>query len=154
MAGLLLIALIALVSALGPFIRPDATPDANDQSLVLSRLKPGSSVTEIRIKNNTPEVGIWREWLDGGKAKNHLAIPVDSISCNTDSITYWMKEQANNKGVTIAASELQKHSEGDFLFHRTFYLGTDKYVPVASFYSMRENGGSPNCCGNRVDPIM
>jgi peptide/nickel transport system permease protein len=94
---------------------------------VLSRLKPGSSATEIRIQNNTPEVSIWREWLDGGKAKNHLAIPVDSISCSTDSITYWMKEQANSSGVVIASSELQKHSEGDYLFHRTFYLGTDKY---------------------------
>jgi peptide/nickel transport system permease protein len=127
MAGLLFIVLIALISALGPFIRPDSTPNANDQSLVLSRLKPGSSATEIRIQNNTPEVSIWREWLDGGKAKNHLAIPVDSISCSTDSITYWMKEQANSSGVVIASSELQKHSEGDYLFHRTFYLGTDKY---------------------------
>jgi peptide/nickel transport system permease protein len=127
MAGLLFIVLIALVSALGPFIRPDATPDANDQSLVLSRLKPGSSVTEIRIHTNTPEVSFWREWLDGGKAKNHLAIPVDSISCSTDSITYWMKEQANSSGAVIASSELQKHSKGDYLFHKTFYLGTDKY---------------------------
>ena len=72
MAGLLFIVLIALISALGPFIRPDSTPNANDQSLVLSRLKPGSSATEIRIQNNTPEVSIWRVWLDGGKAKNHL----------------------------------------------------------------------------------
>jgi peptide/nickel transport system permease protein len=38
-----------------------------------------------------------------------------------------MKEQANSSGVVIASSELQKHSEGDYLFHRTFYLGTDKY---------------------------
>jgi peptide/nickel transport system permease protein len=38
-----------------------------------------------------------------------------------------MKEQANKRGVAIAASDLQKHSEGDYLFHRTFYLGTDKY---------------------------
>ena len=126
-AGLLFIALVALVSALGPFIRPDSTPDANDQSLALSRLKPGSGVTEIRIKNNTPEVGIWSEWLEGGKAKNHVAIAVDSISCSADSITYWMKEQLQTNGTTLANTELFKQPDGSYLFSRTFYLGTDKY---------------------------
>jgi peptide/nickel transport system permease protein len=38
-----------------------------------------------------------------------------------------MKEQANANGATIANGDLMKHSDGGYLFRRTFYLGTDKY---------------------------
>jgi peptide/nickel transport system permease protein len=60
-------------------------------------------------------------------AKNHAAIAVDSISCSADSITYWMKEQLQTNGTTLANSELFKQPDGSYLFSRTFYLGTDKY---------------------------
>jgi len=127
MAGLLFIILVALVSLLGPFIRPDSTVDANDQSLVLSRLKPGSSIQEIRISNNTPEVSLWTEWKNGGKPKNFRSIAVDSIAESGDSLMYWMKGNINSKCVRISKNELMTHESGGYSFTRTFQLGTDKY---------------------------
>jgi peptide/nickel transport system permease protein len=127
MAGLLFIILVALVSLLGPFIRPDSTVDANDQSLALSRLKPGSSIQEIRISNNTPEVSLWTEWKNGGKPKNFTSIAVDSIAESGDSLMYWMKGNMYSKGVRISKNELMTHESGGYSFNRTFQLGTDKY---------------------------
>jgi peptide/nickel transport system permease protein len=127
MAGLLFIVLVALVSLLGPFIRPDSTVDANDQSLVLSRLKPGTSVQEIRIKNNTPEISFWKEWKNGGKAKSYTSIPIDRIAESGDSLSYWMKGALNPDGIGISKQELLANESGSYSFTRTFHLGTDKY---------------------------
>ncbi len=127
MAGLLFIVLVALVSLLGPFIRPDSTVDANDQSLVLSRFKPGTSVQEIRIKNDNPEISFWKEWMHGGKAKSYTSIPIDSIAESSDSLSYWMTGALNRDGTRISKQELLVDESGAYLFTRTFYLGTDKY---------------------------
>jgi peptide/nickel transport system permease protein len=127
MAGLLFIALVALVSLLGPFIRPDSTVDANDQSLVLSRLKPGTSVREIRIKNDNPEISFWKEWMNGGKAKSYTSIPINGIAESSDSISYWMTGALNPDGTRISKQELLANESGAYFFTRTFYLGTDKY---------------------------
>ena len=102
MAGLLFIVLVALVSLLGPFIRPDSTVDANDQSLVLSRMKPGTAIQEIRIKNNTPEVSFWEEWKNGGKPKNYTSIAIDSLSESSDSLSYWMTGNTSYEGIRIS----------------------------------------------------
>ncbi len=127
MVGLLFIALVALVSLLGPFIRPDSTVDANDQSLVLSRIKPGTSVQEIRIKNDNPEISFWKEWMKGGKSKSYTSIPIDSIAESSYSISYWMTGALNPDGTRISKQELLANESGAYFFTRTFYLGTDKY---------------------------
>jgi peptide/nickel transport system permease protein len=127
MAGLLFIALVALVSLLGPFIRPDSTVDANDQSLALSRLKPGTSIREIRISNDIPAVNYWEEWIHGGKPKNHTSIAIDSIAESTDSLTYWMRGDAGSKGIHISKHVLVANERGGYSFDRSFFLGTDKY---------------------------
>jgi peptide/nickel transport system permease protein len=127
MAGLFFIALVALVSLLGPFIRPDSTVNANDQSLVLSRLKPGTCVQEIRIKNDNPEINFWKEWMNGGKAKSYTSIPIDSIAESGDSLFYWMKGAQNPDGIGISKQELLANESGSYCFTRTFHLGTDKY---------------------------
>ena len=127
MAGLLFIALVALVSLLGPFIRPDSTVDANDQSLVLSRLKPGTTIQEIRINNKTPDVSFWKEWKNGGKANNFSSIPIESITDTGDSLHYRTRGTENLQDISISKQELITNETGGYSFTRTFHLGTDKY---------------------------
>ncbi|MFM7725118.1 MAG: ABC transporter permease, partial [Flavobacteriales bacterium] len=127
MTGLLFIVLLVFVSALGPFIRPDSTIDANDQMLSISRLKPGSTVREIHIKRDTQETSLWQMWIDGGKPNNYSAIPIDSVAVSLETITYWSVGDVNPEGKFISKNELLLNAAGGVEFTRTFLLGTDKY---------------------------
>ncbi len=127
MAGLLFIALVALVSLLGPFIRPDSTVDTNDQSLALSRLKPGTTIQEIRINNRTPEQSFWTEWKNGGRTNNYSSIPVESLTDAGDSLHYRMIGNEHLADISISKQELLTNEIGAYSFTRTFHLGTDKY---------------------------
>ncbi len=127
MGGLIFIALLVLISALGPFIRPDSTLDANDQMLSISRLKPGSSIREIRVKRDMPEISLWQEWMAGGKPKNYSSVPIDSISATKEGITIWPMGEKNTEGKKIPQEQLLQNDEGGFEFSRNFLLGTDKY---------------------------
>ncbi len=46
--GLIVIFTISIISALGPIIRPDKSPNANEQVLEISRMKPGFSALLVR----------------------------------------------------------------------------------------------------------
>jgi peptide/nickel transport system permease protein len=127
MAGLLFIVLVGLVSLLGPFIRPDSSVDANDQSLVLSRLKPRTSIQEIRVNSTTPSISFWEEWKNGGKPKSFTSIPVDRVTETQDSLFYWLKGSSSAEGLAISKQELIRNEEVGYTFTRTFHLGTDKY---------------------------
>jgi peptide/nickel transport system permease protein len=127
MAGLLCIALIALISLAGHFIRPDATINANDQQLSISRLKPGSTIHEIRITAAAPETSFLQAWMDGGRANNFTSVAIDSIHNDAGTLTYWPIGEQHSKGFAIAENTLLKNSDGGYVFTRTFYLGTDKY---------------------------
>jgi ABC-type dipeptide/oligopeptide/nickel transport system permease subunit len=127
LTGLLFIGLIALISLLGPFIRPDSTVNANDQSLVLSRLKPGTTIQEIRLKLPSQKTDFVQEWLDGGKAKDFNAIPIHYLEIVGDTVVYTMKGREQAGAQRIATSALLQQSNGNYSFQRTFYLGTDKY---------------------------
>jgi peptide/nickel transport system permease protein len=127
MIGLGFIAILVLISALGPFIRPDSTIDANDQMLAISRLKPGSSIREIRIKRDVPETSLWQMWLDGGKLKEYTSIPIDSTIADEQSILYWPVGDIHSEGKTVNKDAILLNSDGGITFTRTFLLGTDKY---------------------------
>ena len=127
MAGLLCIALIAMISLAGHFIRPDATINANDQQLSISRLKPGSTIREIRIAAATPETSLLQAWMEGGRANSFTSVAIDSIDNESGILTYWPEGEQNTKGFAIAENTLLKNPDGGYVFTRTFYLGTDKY---------------------------
>jgi len=127
MAGLLCIALIAMISLAGHFIRPDATINANDQQLSISRLKPGSTIREIRIAAATPETSLLQAWMEGGRANSFTSVAIDSIDNESGILTYWPEGEQKTKGFAIAENTLLKNPDGGYVFTRTFYLGTDKY---------------------------
>ena len=127
MAGLLFIVALALISLLGPFIRPDATVDANDQALTISRLKPGSTIKEIRIQNDQSPTNGWRQWLDGGKANSYNSVPIDRVTTAIEETTYWPVGNTSAAGITAPTNLFLKNEKEGVEFSRTFYLGTDKY---------------------------
>lgn len=139
MAGLSFITLIFLVAIIGPFIRPDHTVNANDQNLSLSRNKPGFSITTIRVKKidftkpSTIEI-----WKDGGSPLPYDEYPIESVSGNINELSFvpLLEEDIEFFNRHFAWYELipatnenspKNLAPDDFIYHKTYFLGTDKY---------------------------
>ncbi len=129
MAGLIFILLIALVSFCGPFIRPDATVNANDQNLVLSSKKPGFTVQTLHLKLNDEHPSFWETWVNGGTKKSVEELPF--VKCefvNPDSLRAFLYS-GDTLMITAANLGVQRIPEyTEELYHyKTFLFGTDKY---------------------------
>ena len=75
--GMFIIACAIIVSILGPAIRPDGTPKANDQILEITTQKPGFTVELLKIKKNkrTVETSFWN-FLGNGTESEYTTIPI------------------------------------------------------------------------------
>jgi len=129
MCGLAFITLLALISFLGPFIRPDKTVNANDQNLLLARQKPGFSVDVIRTRNNVERTGFFRAWLNGGSNKLFDELPVTSVQLIGDSLSAELYSPNNTPGEKkkFSLKELEANDDGQYVFRKKFLLGSDKY---------------------------
>ncbi|MES2629187.1 MAG: ABC transporter permease [Bacteroidota bacterium] len=90
LAGLLIIAGGLLIAVLGANIRPDDSPDANDQQVSLARLKP-FSVAKFLVIHNDPvaESNFFSRMFFGGKEETDTYIPFDSLYFEKDLIYYF-----------------------------------------------------------------
>lgn len=130
MSGLMFILLCILVVICGPFIRPDDTPDANDQNLSLSRMKPGTTVSFIHIAKSDNEKSImWQTWVSGGSPHPYHAYPVSEVKVQGDSIFAIALFEENEEQLShaIHLSECVPSDNGNYIHKKTFILGTDKY---------------------------
>jgi len=133
--GLLIIALFFLIALIGPFIRPDASPKANEQHLELARKAPGFQVKMLQLPNefSSEEQSFFRKWLFGFAPK-YRKIPIAKYELQSEGIliekytgnipnegeeVFYSFEEWENKGVNFS---ITTHID-----HVTFYLGTDRY---------------------------
>jgi len=81
MFGLLIILFAIVVAFLGPIIRPDGTPKANDQVLEITTQQPGFTVDLLQIKKNQKqkEVGFWA-FLNEGIENDFTSVPIYDYS--------------------------------------------------------------------------
>lgn len=129
MAGLLFIALVALISFCGPFIRPDATVNANDQNLVLSSRKPGFTAQTLHLKANENSTSFLETWMNGGTKKTVEELPF--LKCefvHSDTLRV-MGYSGDTLMVTAKELGIERIPENtQELYHsKTFLFGTDKY---------------------------
>jgi peptide/nickel transport system permease protein len=126
--------LLFLVMLGGCWIRPDGTPFANNQHLVLSTLKPGTVVQFIRLKKaDTTPAHFFSDWINGGGPLPYDEVPVKSIALAGNKIeldaydVMWQEKFPD--GISLDALYCQNEgiSETDYIYSRRFLLGTDKY---------------------------
>lgn len=88
LAGLVTITLGILIAVLGSLIRPDASPDANDQNLSLSRKEINFSVPVLKVRKNAvfKSVYLWERLFFGGKVPAYAEIPLHSYQITGDTI--------------------------------------------------------------------
>ncbi len=79
--GMFIISCAIMVSVLGPSIRPDGTPKANDQILEITTQKPGFTVELLKIKKNKKhkETSFW-SFLGNGTESEYTTIPIYDYS--------------------------------------------------------------------------
>lgn len=79
--GMFIIFCALFVSILGPSIRPDSTPKANDQILEITTQKPGFTVELLKIRKNKKhvETSFW-SFLGNGTESGYTTIPIYDYS--------------------------------------------------------------------------
>ena len=130
MGGLVFILLIALISLTGHFIRPDRTPNANDQQLTLSRQKPGFEVQVIQIPVIHDHRSAIGDWLNGGEQRDFRELPISAYTLSQDGVDVVPYGSGTEEKMHLTFQELGIQDASDIAVRlnlRKFYFGTDKY---------------------------
>lgn len=100
--SLIFIGFIALSALLGYMITPDKSPMVNEQNLLISTLRPGQSVTMLKIRKKqifTDQNFIHTMFY--GKENQYSLLPINSFRFSSDSII--VKEySSDNSGVEVS----------------------------------------------------
>ncbi len=130
--GLIIIALAVFISLFGYLVAPDATPNADLQTVEIQAKKPGFSQLFLKIpdKKNIP-VG-WFTKLTNGEAEDFRYLPISAYQIKKDSLVV-------NKYIDDDTSVVQIYSINALtnwhpknlliknIVTKKYYLGTDKF---------------------------
>lgn len=150
LGGVVFILFIALISLLGPFVRPDSSLGTNDQNLTISKQKPGFKVDVLRVVKNTDyEFSFWKAIRDYGWESNYQEYPIESYKLEGENIaviefspypvhesdkitrTFSLKDVNFNlnkdPSSDLSLEDLKGLIVENNIYSRTYYFGTDKY---------------------------
>jgi len=132
MFGIIIIAAAILVSIFGYFIAPDASPNADLQTVEIQAKQPGYSQLFLRIPDKKNSNTGWFNKLLNGEGEGYRYLPISKYSIEKDSILV-------NKYVDEDTSIVQKFSIKQLTDNeparlltqnitiKKYYLGTDKF---------------------------
>lgn len=128
---MLFILLCVIVALLGYLVMPDATPQANYQTIQLSIKKPGSTFMMLRLKKaeHVDTLSRFNKMLYGQPAF-YQDIPITGYKIGGDSITVneYVGDEDKPEVKTYRLSPQQKAGgPSAYIIHKTFWLGTDVY---------------------------
>ncbi len=131
MISLSFVIFITLFSIFGYLFISDNTPDANQQILEISILKPGSEVKFIKVKRDNPieKKGLLSR-LFTGQNLDYQLVPFLTYELKDSSVKIkeFTKDSLTESFYKlIPKSEIYHFDSHDFIEKRTFWLGTDKF---------------------------
>lgn len=135
--GLVIIILFLLVAILGPFIRVDDSPKANQQHIELARRQPGFQVSFIKLPNSLADQkqSFFEKWIFGVNPKYQL-VSIYSHQLMRDTLLvekYTGLSPNNGEEMTFVADDFslsglnQELILEELIVTKTFWLGTDRY---------------------------
>ncbi|TXB67371.1 ABC transporter permease [Vicingus serpentipes] len=85
--GISIICLATLVAVIGPIIRPDSTPKANDQILEITTKKPGFTVDILHVRKNgeSEKTSLWSKFSNGVET-GYKSLPIYDYSFEGSNI--------------------------------------------------------------------
>ena len=116
MFGVFIIILAILISILGANIRPDSSPDANNQIYSIARMNPGFKVSILKLRKNNKidNVSFFGKLFFGGQPKSFEDIPIYGYYFQGANII--VEEFTNTKGNSSYQPSFQTYSIVDILY--------------------------------------
>ncbi|MCX6198347.1 MAG: ABC transporter permease [Bacteroidetes bacterium] len=138
MVGLAIIVLAVLLSIFAYVAAPDNSPSGNEQILQLETHPPGFAIKILKKKREGATASGFLDGMLNGFVKNYEPIPVLDYKITGDSIAYTeykgrgFNAEPNKISLTDLAgrnlnSITEKDFENEFIVHKIFLLGTDKF---------------------------
>ena len=130
--GLTVIAMAVFVSLFGYLIAPDASPNADLQTVEIQAKKPGYSQLFLKIPDKKNQQISWFTKITSGKANDFRLIPITQYLIKNDSLivnkyvdedTSVVQNYSINQLTNFAPAKLLTEN----LVTKTYYLGTDKF---------------------------
>ena len=131
--GMVIILCFLLIAVLGPLIRLDKTPKANQQHIELARKKPGFQSKFLLIPRTTVEQNTFLQKCLYGFPSTYEEVAIFDYQLDQDQLTYELYTgniPNNGEKRTISKSLLLEGTSKkveDCIIERTYWLGTDRY---------------------------
>ena len=130
--GLLIIVLAIFISVFGYFIAPDATPNADLQTVEIQAKNPGYTQLFLKIPDKKNVTISWFAKLINGKAEDYRYLPISKYQVKDDLLIINKYVDEDTSVVqTYSINELTNQQPGKLLQQnigtKKYYLGTDKF---------------------------
>lgn len=117
----------ALVALLAYVIAPDSSVNANQMQLAIHSQSPGFESLVIEIPNNNPDTNSWMTWFSGKKSVNSI-IPITDYTMKGKVVQITPFDTTSSKqNISLDAFENASQMEQDYIYTKTYWLGTDRY---------------------------
>lgn len=125
MAGLVVICLSIVVALFAYFIGNDQTPNADRQIVEIQAQKPGFRQMFLKVlkPRQVSEADFFHHLLFG-REENFVLVPINSFHESKDSVSV---EKYIDVGIQEERIYAKAELEKNFISHKTFWLGTDKF---------------------------
>ena len=132
MFGLILIGLAVFVSLFGYLIAPDATPNADMQTVEIQAKSPGYTQLFLKIPDKKMTAVSWFSKLISGRPDDYRYFPITKYQLQGDSLQVdKLVDEDTTTSQVFAVSQISggaKQNEiSKYFVTKKYYLGTDKF---------------------------
>jgi len=130
--GLVIISVALFITVFGYLIAPDASPNADLQTVEIQAKKPGFSQLFLRIPyTKTTRVG-WLAMLVNGKPDDYRYLPINSYIIKNDTLQVNKYVDEDTSVIQYySINQLTNHQPGNLIIKniitKTYLFGTDKF---------------------------
>lgn len=128
--GLLVISTFFLIAILGPLVRLDQTPKANNQHLEIARKSPGFTINTLQVPLKSQVEQTFLTGLIYGFPLSYTEYIISDYSINVKGVTiekYTGNEPNNGESRFFSKENFDDFSEQSIINSKTYLLGTDRY---------------------------
>ena len=130
--GLVIIAIAVFISLFGYLIAPDASPNADLQTVEIQAKKPGYTQLFLKIPDQKNNPTGWFDNLIYGRAEDYRYLPINNYRIEGDSlIVNKYVDEDTSVELTYSVNQLTNHQPDNLLekniVTKKYYFGTDKF---------------------------
>ncbi len=130
--GLIIISVAVFITIFGYLIAPDASPNADLQTVEIQAKKPGFSQLFLRIPDTKTNRAGWLSILINGKPDDYRYLPISSYTIKNDTLQVNKYVDEDTSVIQYySINQLTNHQPGNLvaknIITKTYLFGTDKF---------------------------